>query len=111
MSGKDYIADYDCHDECELMYEDFKSEMLIALGKMKKGKTGEYRVTAENLTWNGKSGNFETHDKEKVVNALLLHDGQCKTKMWWNGCCNKKIQGVCYHHDVPTGTRFEIIRW
>ena len=23
----------------------------------------------------------------------------------------KKIQGVCYHHDVPTGTRFEIIRW
>ena len=110
MSGKDYIANYDCHDEYEYMYDDFKSEMLDALGKMKKGKTGEYHCVAEKANWRGSTGTLVTTDKNKLINALLFNDGNCTTRMWWHGCCNKVIEGICYHHDVPTGTKFKIIR-
>ena len=68
MSGKDYIADYDCHDECEYMYDDFKSEMLIALSKMKKGKTGEYRVSHH---IDLKTGFYNGID-EKKIEAFLV---------------------------------------
>ena len=112
MSGKDYIADYEVtEDNSEFIYEDFCNEMKAALDIMKPGKKGGYKVVAENLTWNGHGGSFTTTDKDNLINALLLNNGDCTTRMWWIGCCNSVIGGICHHHDVPMGTKFKIIRW
>ena len=44
-------------------------------------------------------------DPEKIANALLMHDGQCRTDVWMDG---DGLEGVCYHHDAPLGSWFTI---
>jgi hypothetical protein len=39
--------------------------------------------------------------------ALLMHDGQCRTEVWI-GEEDNTLEGVCYHHDAPTGSTFYI---
>ena len=44
----------------------------------------------------------------EVANKILMHDGQCTTKVW-KGSEPNTLEAVSYHHDCPTGSWFTIM--
>jgi hypothetical protein len=97
-------------------YEDFVYNMQEALKDIGKGV---WVIECKNANWRGQTGIMESEDPEKVIDAILMHDGQCRTEVWEDtevsfGSAHipeahtKILQGVCYHHDCPTGSWFTI---
>ena len=99
---KDIIASYDCYSEDEWEYDDFKINMLSEL----KDMGNVWEIECKNANWRGSTGYIESSDTDKITNAILMHDGQCKTEVWEGE--NDTLEGVCYHHDCPTGSWFTI---
>ena len=117
---KDIIASYDLDDcddhyQSDWMYEDYVENLKEELKQM----GNEWHIDAKNINWQGRSGSLETDDIDSVISATLFHDGQCRTEIWRDtevsfGSAHipeahtKILQGVCYHHDCPTGSWFTI---
>ena len=112
---KDIIASYDCYSENEYEYDDYEENLKTELKEM----GNEWHIDAKNINWQGRSGSLETDDIDSVISATLFHDGQCRTEIWRDtevsfGSAHipeahtKILQGVCYHHDCPTGSWFTI---
>ena len=96
------VATYDCYSEDDWHYEDFQEGMKDYL----KSMGNKWHIDAKNINWQGRSGSLETNDIDNVISATLFHDGQCRTEIWeWE---NNTLEGVCYHHDCPTGSWFTI---
>ena len=98
------VAAYDCYsaEEGDWQYEDFKEGMKDYLKSI--GNTWE--IECKNANWRGQTGTMESSDPDKVINAILMHDGQCNTEVWKGE--DNTLEGVCYHHDCPTGSWFTI---
>ena len=100
---KDIIASYDvvrC-SENEYEYDDYEENLKTELKEM----GNEWHIDAKNINWQGRSGSLETDDIDGVISATLFHDGQCRTEIWKE---KDTLEGVCYHHDCPTGSWFTI---
>jgi|TARA_R100001530_G_scaffold74731_1_gene52602 hypothetical protein len=95
------VATYDCYSEDDWHYEDFQESMKDYL----KSMGNEWHIDAKNINWQGRTGSLETDDIDDVISATLFHDGQCRTEVWEEG---NALEGVCYHHDCPTGSWFTI---
>ena len=98
---KDIIASYDCHSENEYEYDDYEENLKTELKEM----GNEWHIDARNINWQGRSGSLETDNIDGVISATLFHDGQCTTEIWKE---KDTLEGVCYHHDCPTGSWFTI---
>ena len=103
---KDIIASYDLDDcddhyQSDWMYEDYVENLKEELKQM----GNEWHIDAKNINWQGRSGSLETDDIDSVISATLFHDGQCRTEIWKE---KDTLEGVCYHHDCPTGSWFTI---
>ena len=102
------IASYDCYSEDEWEYDDFKINMLSEL----KDMGNVWEIECKNANWRGQTGTMESSDPDKVINAILMHDGQCRTEVWegvdQQGNPDNTLDGVCYHHDCPMGSWFTI---
>jgi len=97
------VANYKEHSSIHGDYEMFLQDMrdaLVSIGD-------EWKVTVHNGNWRGQTGTLESEDWKKVANALLMHDGQCDTEIWV-GEEDDTLEGICYHHDCPTGSTFYI---
>ena len=105
---KTMVAAYDCYSEDDWHYEDFKEGMEDYLKSI--GNTWE--IECRNANWRGQTGTMESSDPDKVINAILMHDGQCRTEVWegidQQGNPDNTLEGVCYHHDCPMGSWFTI---
>ena len=105
---KDIIASYDCHSENEYEYDDYEENLKAKLKEM----GNEWYIDARNINWQGRSGSLDTDDIDSVISATLFHDGQCKTEVWvgidQQGNPDNTLEGICYHHDCPTGSWFTI---
>ena len=95
------VASYDCYSEDDWHYEDFKEGMKDYL----KDIGNVWHIECRNANWRGQTGTMESSDIDKVIDAILMHDGQCRTEVWEEG---NALEGVCYHHDCPTGSWFTI---
>lgn len=106
----DYIEEKLCerHDEYLSLehYVDFEHQLTDALKDL-GGLSSEWNIDATNINWRGQSGTLNTSDPDKVIQAILMHDGRCNTTVW-EGEDDNTLDGVCYHHDCPTGTWFTI---
>ena len=109
------VAAYDCYSEDDWHYEDFQEGMKDYL----KSIGNVWEIECKNANWRGQTGTMESSDPNKIINAILMHDGQCRTEVWEDtkvpfGSAHipeahtKILQGVCYHHDCPTGSWFTI---
>lgn len=96
------IAAYDCYSEDDWHYEDFQEDMKDYL----KDMGNVWEIECSNSNWRGQTGTMESSDPDKVINAILMHDGECNTEVWEGK--NNTLDGVCYHHDCPTGSWFTI---
>ena len=99
---KVYVANYDCYSENDFEYDDYTYDMVNALKDM---GCSVWDVEVSNANWRGQTGYMTSSDPEKIANALLMHDGACRTEVWMDG---DGLEGVCYHHDAPTGSGFTI---
>lgn len=96
-----YVASYEeTHNEFE--YENYVYDMVNALKDM---GCSVWDVEVQNANWRGQTGYMTSSDPEKIADALLMHDGRCRTDVWMDG---DGLEGVCYHHDAPTGSWFTI---
>ena len=100
------VASYDEYCEDDFHYEDFVSNMKESL----KDIGNVWDIECRNANWRGQTGTMESSDPEKVIDAILMHDGQCNTEVWEGEDGDKlsSLEGVCYHHDCPTGSWFTI---
>ena len=102
----DYISEFLYNKaECgyyEYHYEDFVVNMKDTL----KDMGNVWNIECRNANWRGQTGTMESSDPDKVINAILMHDGQCNTEVWEGE--DNTLEGVCYHHDCPTGSWFTI---
>ena len=96
------VAAYDCYSENDFEYDDYTYDMVSALKDM---GCSVWDIEVSNGNWRGQTGYMTSSDPEKIANALLMHDGQCRTEVWMDG---DGLEGVCYHHDCPTGSWFTI---
>tara|TARA_R110000823_G_scaffold65753_1_gene154280 strand:+ start:48 stop:398 length:351 start_codon:yes stop_codon:yes gene_type:complete len=96
------VAAYDCYSEDEWEYDDFNINMLEVL----KDMGNVWEIECKNANWRGSTGYMESSDPYKVISAILMHDGQCRTEVWEGE--DNTLDGVCYHHDCPTGSWFTI---
>jgi hypothetical protein len=107
----DFINKYLCNmaenDYYDFHYENFVYNMKDALKDIGKGV---WVIECKNANWRGQTGIMESEDPEKVIDAILMHDGQCNTEVWEGEDGDKlsSLEGVCYHHDCPTGSWFTI---
>ena len=90
------------HNYYEYHYEDFVYNMTSAL----KDIGNVWDIECRNANWRGQTGTMESSDPDKVISSILMHDGQCNTEVWEGE--NNTLEGVCYHHDCPTGSWFTI---
>jgi len=97
------VAAYDQYSDNEYEYDDYTYEMVAALKDM--GFPHVWDVEVKNANWRGQTGYMTSSDPEKIADALLMHDGRCRTEAWMDG---DGLSGVCYHHDAPTGSWFKI---
>ena len=98
---KIYVANYE-ETYNEWQYEDYLYNMVSALKDM---CCDVWDVEVKNANWRGQTAYMTSDDPEKIANALLMHDGQCRTDVWMDG---DGLEGVCYHHDAPLGSWFTI---
>jgi hypothetical protein len=96
------VAGYDCHSESDWEHEDFVVNMTESL----KDMGSVWDIECRNANWRGSTGYMTSSDPDKVISAILMHDGQCNTEVWEGE--NNTLEGVCYHHDCPTGSWFTI---
>jgi hypothetical protein len=100
---KEIIAEYDCGSDFEWEYEDYVDNMKYAPIK------GEaFFIQGTNLDWRGSSRSAKAETLQEVANIILMHDGQCSTKVW-KGTEPNTLEAVSYHHDCPTGSWFTIM--
>jgi hypothetical protein len=97
------IAVYDQHADYEYEYDDYMTEMRIALENIGT----EWDITVHNGNWKGQTGTLTSDDVIQVSRTLLMDSGQCVTEISI-GEEDNTLEGVCYHHDSPTGSRFYI---
>jgi hypothetical protein len=109
------VASYDCYSEEDWHYENFQEGMRDYL----KSMGDSWDVECKNANWRGSTGYMTSSDPDKVISAILMHNGECNTEVWEDtevpfGSAHipeahtKILQGVCYHHDCPTGSWFTI---
>ena len=97
------IAMYDQHSDYEYNYDDY---MVATVRELKEIGT-EWIVMVHNGNWKGQTGELTTDDPFRVARVLLMNEGQCRTEVFI-GEENNTLEGMCYHHDVPTGSSFYI---
>jgi hypothetical protein len=96
------VASYDCYSEDDWHYENFQEGMRDYL----KSMGDSWDIECRNANWRGSTGYMTSSDPIKVIRAILMHDGQCRTEVWEGE--DNTLEGVCYHHDCPTGSFFTI---
>ena len=97
------VASYDQYSDSEYEYDFYIEGIIMAL----KDIGSVWDVTVHNGNWRGQTGTLTSSDPERVAEALLMHDGQCRTEVGI-GEEDDTLEGVCYHHDTPTGSTFYI---
>ncbi len=100
--NKVIVAAYDQYNDNEYEYDDYIYEMVAALKDM---SCNVWDVEVSNGNWRGQTGYMTSSDPQKIADALLMHDGHCRTEVWLDG---DGLSGVCYNHDAPTGSWFKI---
>tara|TARA_R110000796_G_scaffold35981_4_gene92190 strand:- start:764 stop:1117 length:354 start_codon:yes stop_codon:yes gene_type:complete len=96
------VASYDCYTEDDWHYEDFQYNMKEEL----KSMGNSWDIECRNANWRGSTGYMTSSDPDKVISAILMNNGECNTEIWEGE--NDTLEGVCYHHDCPTGSWFTI---
>ena len=96
------VASYDCYIEEDWHYEDFQYGMKDYL----KSMGNLWDIECRNANWRGSTGYMTSSDPDKVISAILMNNGECNTEIWEGE--NDTLEGVCYHHDCPTGSWFTI---
>jgi len=97
------IAGYDQHNDYEYEYADFMADIKDALENIGT----EWNITVHNGNWRGQTGTLTATSAIKVSRSLLMNDGQCIAEIFI-GEENNTLEGTCYHHDAPTGSKFYI---
>ena len=97
------VAQYNQNADYEYEYNDYMAEMKVALENIGT----EWNITVHNGNCWADSGTLTSDDVIQVSRTLLMNNGQCETEISIGEEANT-LEGVCYHHDDPTGSRFYI---
>ena len=100
---KTIIAEYDSTSE-----NDKEKENYIAALVATKLKGDSFFINAININSRGHNGVMSTDSLKELAETMLMNHGACHTLLW-EGSEKNTIQGVCFHHEVPTGTWFNLM--
>lgn len=108
---KTYYSDSDCensccdgssYEYCRKCISDTSKEFYLDFRKIAP-KADKILVVAYNSTWNHKTGYLVVDFNEGALSSILNKTQSCTRKLYRNG---KKMCGIGYSHDVPTGSQW-----
>jgi len=97
------IAVYDQNNDYEYEYYDYMTDIAYALHNIGT----KWDITVHNGNWKGQTGTLTSDEITKISSSLLMNDRACRTEIFI-GEEKNTLEGVCYHHDAPTGSTFYI---
>lgn len=101
---KKVIASYDSDYENE---DELDNYLMDAITEGVRSKNGVF-INATNIDSRGNNGVLMVKNMKEAAEKMLMNHGNCQTILW-KGAEKNTIQGVCYHHDCPTGTWFNVM--